>query len=43
MVGGEYLQRNLDCLAIDGRLVQIAVIGGAKAPINLVTLICSAG
>jgi putative PIG3 family NAD(P)H quinone oxidoreductase len=35
MVGGEYLPRNLDLLAVDGRLVQIALIGGAKAQINL--------
>jgi len=35
MVGGEYLARNLDLLAVDGRLVQIALIGGAKAQINL--------
>ena len=35
MVGGEYLPRNLDLLAVDGRLVQIALIGGAKAHINL--------
>src|SRR6185295_10088277 len=35
MVGGEYVPRNLDLLAVDGRLVQIALIGGAKAHINL--------
>ncbi|MEO8256759.1 MAG: NAD(P)H-quinone oxidoreductase [Acidobacteriota bacterium] len=35
MVGGDYLARNLDLLAVDGRLVQIALIGGAKAQINL--------
>jgi putative PIG3 family NAD(P)H quinone oxidoreductase len=35
MVGGEYLPRNLDLLAVDGRLVQIALIGGGKAQINL--------
>jgi putative PIG3 family NAD(P)H quinone oxidoreductase len=35
MVGGEYLARNLDLLAVDGRLVQIALIGGAKTQINL--------
>ena len=35
MVGGEYLARNLDLLAVDGRLVQIALLGGAKAQINL--------
>ncbi len=31
MVGGDYLPRNLDCLAEDGRHVSIAVLGGAKA------------
>jgi putative PIG3 family NAD(P)H quinone oxidoreductase len=39
MVGGEYLQRNLDSLATGGRLVQIAVLGGAKATLNLVTVL----
>ena len=42
MVGGEYLARNLDLLAVDGRLVQIALIGGAKAQINLAPF-CSGG
>jgi len=31
MVGGDYLPRNLSCLAEDGRHVSIAVLGGAKA------------
>ncbi len=31
MVGGDYLPRNLECLAEDGRHVSIAVLGGAKA------------
>ena len=31
MVGGPYLARNLRCLAMDGRLVLIAFLGGAKA------------
>jgi putative PIG3 family NAD(P)H quinone oxidoreductase len=39
MVGGDYVQRNLDSLAVDGRLVQIAVLGGAKATVNLVTVL----
>ncbi|SEI86380.1 putative NAD(P)H quinone oxidoreductase, PIG3 family [Sphingobium sp. AP50] len=30
MVGGDYVPRNLDCLAEDGRHVSIAVLGGAK-------------
>ena len=35
MVGGEYFARNLQCLAVEGRLVVIAVQRGAKAEINL--------
>ena len=35
MVGGDYLARNLKCLAPGGRLVQIALLRGAKTEINL--------
>jgi putative PIG3 family NAD(P)H quinone oxidoreductase len=35
MVGGDYVPRNLQVLATDGRLVQIALLGGAKAEISL--------
>ncbi len=35
IVGGQYLQRNIDVLAVDGRLVHIGQLGGAKAEINL--------
>ena len=35
MVGGAYLHRNLESLAIEGRLVLIALQGGVKAEINL--------
>jgi putative PIG3 family NAD(P)H quinone oxidoreductase len=35
MVGGDYLARNLDCLAVEGRLVQIAFLKGPKAELNL--------
>jgi putative PIG3 family NAD(P)H quinone oxidoreductase len=38
MVGGEYVSRNLDLLAPEGRLVQIATQGGARAEINLARL-----
>ena len=38
MVAGDYTQRNLDCLADDGRLVTIAVLGGAKATIDMARL-----
>ena len=36
MVGAPYFSRNVDLLALEGRLVQIAVLQGAKAEINLV-------
>lgn len=35
MVGGDYFPRNLAALAVDGRLVQIAFLRGAKAEIDL--------
>ncbi|MBL8670106.1 MAG: NAD(P)H-quinone oxidoreductase [Alphaproteobacteria bacterium] len=35
MVGGSYTQRNLQALAPDGRLVQIAFLQGSKGEINL--------
>ncbi|MGZ5052833.1 MAG: NAD(P)H-quinone oxidoreductase [Methylobacter sp.] len=35
MIGGDYFPRNIKCLADDGRLVQIAIQQGAKAEINL--------
>jgi len=34
-VGGGYLAKNLDCLATDGRLVLIGLMGGARAELNL--------
>jgi putative PIG3 family NAD(P)H quinone oxidoreductase len=39
MVGGEYLQRNLEVLAMDGRLVQIGQLGGPKAQINMIPVL----
>jgi NADPH:quinone reductase len=38
VMGGEYLQRNIDCLAMEGRLVQIGLQGGQGAQINLLPL-----
>ncbi|MDQ1814289.1 NAD(P)H-quinone oxidoreductase [Massilia sp. CCM 9210] len=35
MVGGDYLPREIDCLADDGRIALIALLGGAKANIDL--------
>jgi putative PIG3 family NAD(P)H quinone oxidoreductase len=34
MVGGDYVDRNYDLAAIDGRIVQIAFLGGSKATAN---------
>ncbi len=35
MVGGDYVQRNLSLLAMEGRLVQIAFLRGARVELNL--------
>jgi NADPH2:quinone reductase len=35
MVGGDYLKREIACLADDGRLVLIALLGGARTEIDL--------
>ncbi|MGZ4999642.1 MAG: NAD(P)H-quinone oxidoreductase, partial [Methylomonas sp.] len=35
MIGDDYFPRNLKSLAVDGRLVQIAIQNGAKSEINL--------
>ena len=37
MIGGDYFPRNLQCLAVEGRLVQIAVQQSPKSDINLWT------
>ena len=34
MVGGDYIERNYDAAAIEGRIVQIAFLGGPKATVN---------
>jgi NADPH:quinone reductase len=34
MVGGDYVDKNLDCAQVEGRIVQIAVLNGPKATIN---------
>jgi putative PIG3 family NAD(P)H quinone oxidoreductase len=39
MVGGDYLQRNIDVLAVDGRLVQIAQMGGYRSTINTLPIL----
>jgi NADPH:quinone reductase len=39
MVGGDYFGRNVDLLALEGRLLQIALLRGARAEINLARLL----
>jgi NADPH2:quinone reductase len=39
MVGGGYVAREIACLAEDGRLALIAVLGGARAEIDLATVL----
>jgi putative PIG3 family NAD(P)H quinone oxidoreductase len=34
MVGGDYVSRNLSALALEGRLVQIGLMGGEAAPVD---------
>jgi NADPH2:quinone reductase len=38
MVGGDYVERNYDAAATDGRIVQIATLGGAKSTVNVARL-----
>lgn len=38
MVSGDYVPRNLKCLAMDGRHVTIAVLGGMKAELNMAVI-----
>jgi putative PIG3 family NAD(P)H quinone oxidoreductase len=38
MVGGAYFARNLDALAAEGRLVEIATLQGAKVELNIQTI-----
>ena len=35
IIGGDYLPRNVQCLALNGRLVQIGLIGGSRAQVDL--------
>ncbi|HSB62236.1 MAG TPA: NAD(P)H-quinone oxidoreductase, partial [Vicinamibacteria bacterium] len=39
MVGGDYIPRNLECLAVEGRLVLIALPRGPKAELSFAPLI----
>jgi NADPH:quinone reductase len=39
IVGGSYVQRNLDLAAVEGRVVTISMLGGSRAEINLNTIL----
>ena len=39
IVGGDYLPRNIESLAVEGRLVQIALQSGSTAQLNLVPML----
>jgi NADPH:quinone reductase-like Zn-dependent oxidoreductase len=42
-LGAKYLQRNVNALAVNGRLAIIGMMGGATAEINLATLLGKRG
>lgn len=35
IIGGDYLPRNIQCLALQGRLVQVGLIGGSEGALDL--------
>ena len=35
IIGGDYVARNIECLALNGRLVQIGLMGGSRATLDL--------
>ena len=39
LVGGSYLARNMEAAAVEGRIVVISLLGGAKTEINLSTIL----
>lgn len=39
MVGGDYFARNIQCMAFDARLIQIALQNGPKAELNLLPIL----
>ena len=38
MVGGDYIERNYEAAAVEGRIVQIAFLRGAEAEVNFTRL-----
>jgi NADPH:quinone reductase len=43
MVGGDYIQRNIGALALEGRIVYIAFLRGAQAEVNFTPLMLKRG
>jgi NADPH:quinone reductase len=43
MVGGDYIQRNISALAVEGRIVYIAFLKGSAAEVNLMPLMLKRG
>jgi NADPH:quinone reductase len=43
MVGGDYIQRNISVLAVEGRIVYIAFLRGSQAEVNLLPLMLKRG
>lgn len=39
IVGGDYIPRDIDCLAVDGRLALIAVLGGTETKLDLLKVL----
>jgi putative PIG3 family NAD(P)H quinone oxidoreductase len=35
IIGADYFAKNIECLALDGRLIQIGLLGGARSSIDL--------
>src|SRR5450755_1250178 len=38
LIGGSYLERNVDCLAMEGRLTIVAIQGGRTGPLDILKL-----
>ena len=38
MVGGEYIQKNIDCAALDARIISIAFLKGPKTEVNFMQM-----
>lgn len=39
IIGGDYIPRDIDCLAVDGRLALVAVLGGTETKLDLLKVL----